>query len=68
MKATIEFEYPEDEDKLRYALHGQTAIMALLEIEAQLRTHFKYEVPIEDVLPNIAEILNEALTTCGEHG
>ena len=68
MKATIEFEYPHDEDKLRYALHGQTAIMALLEIEAQLRQHYKYEAPIEDVFGSIAEIVNETLATCGEHG
>mgnify|MGYP003657776465 CR=1 FL=1 len=68
MKATIEFEYPEDEDKLRYALHGQTAIMALLEIEALLRTHYKYEVPMEDVFGHIAEIVNDTLATCGENG
>lgn len=67
MKAILEFEYPDDEDKLRYALHGQDAIMALLQIEAQLRQHFKYEVPMEDVFNNISEIVNETLTLCGEN-
>jgi CYTH domain-containing protein len=67
MKATLEFEYPEDEDKLRYAIHGQTAIMALLQIEAQLRQHFKYEMPMEDVFNNVSEIVNETLTLCGEN-
>jgi hypothetical protein len=67
MKAILEFTYPDDEDKLRYAIHGQTAIMALLQIEAQLRQHFKYEVPMEDVFNNIAEITNETLTSCGEN-
>ena len=67
MKAILEFEYPDDEDKLRYAIHGQTAIMALLQIEAQLRQHFKYEAPIEDVFNNVSEIVNETLTLCGEN-
>jgi CYTH domain-containing protein len=67
MKAILEFEYPDDEDKLRYAIHGQTAIMALLQIEAQVRQHFKYEVPMEDVFNNISEIVNETLTLCGEN-
>jgi hypothetical protein len=67
MKATLEFEYPQDEDKLRYALHGQTAIMALLEIESQLRQHYKYEAPMEDVFGHIAEIVNDTLATCGEN-
>jgi hypothetical protein len=67
MKAILEFEYPDDEDKLRYAIHGQTAIMALLQIEAQLRQHFKYEAPMEDVFNNVSEIVNETLTLCGEN-
>ena len=67
MKAILEFEYPDDEDKLRYAIHGQTAIMALLQIEAQLRQHFKYEASIQDVFNNVSEIVNETLTLCGEN-
>lgn len=67
MKAILEFEYPNDEDKLRYALHGQTAIMALLQIEAQLRQHHKYDMPIKDMLNNVAEIINETLLVCGEN-
>lgn len=66
MKAILEFEYPNDEDKLRYALHGQTAIMALLQIEAQLRTHYKYGEPVENVMTNVAEIVGETLLACGE--
>jgi CYTH domain-containing protein len=67
MKAILEFEYPDDEDKLRYAIHGQTAIMALLQIEAQLRQHYKYDVPMQDAFSNISEIVNETLTLCGEN-
>jgi hypothetical protein len=67
MKAILEFTYPEDEDKLRYALHGQTAIMALLQIEAQLRQLYKYGADIKDVLGMIGDITNETLVTCGEN-
>ena len=67
MKAILEFVYPNDEDKLRYAMHGQTAIMALLNIEDQLRQHRKYDKPLEDVLNSVGEITSEALTICGEN-
>jgi hypothetical protein len=33
MKAVLEFNYPEDEDKLRHALNGVDYYNALLEIE-----------------------------------
>jgi hypothetical protein len=33
MKAVLEFNYPEDEDKLRHALNGTDYYNALLEIE-----------------------------------
>jgi hypothetical protein len=67
MKATIEFEYPEDEDKLRYALHGQDAIFALLDISEQLRLHYKYEADGDQILANINELVIDALKLCQEH-
>lgn len=36
MKAILEFNYPDDEDKLRHALNGTEYYKALLEIEALL--------------------------------
>ena len=36
MKAVIEFNYPEDEERLRYALCGETAVKAILSIREVL--------------------------------
>lgn len=66
MKAILEFEYPEDEDKLRHALHGQDAIFALLDISEQLRLHYKYEADSNQILANINELVIEALKLCQE--
>jgi hypothetical protein len=66
MKAVLEFEYPDDEDKLRYALHGQDAIFALLDISQQLRAHFKHDANSHEVLCNINEIVSDALNVCQE--
>lgn len=66
MKATLEFEYPEDEDKLRHALHGQDAIFALLDISEQLRLHYKYEADGDQILANINELVIDALKLCQE--
>lgn len=66
MKATLEFEYPDDEDKLRYALHGQDAIFALLDISEQLRLHFKYDADGYQTLLNVNELVIEALKLCQE--
>lgn len=37
MKAVLEFNYPEDENKLRHALNGTNYYNALLEIEHLLK-------------------------------
>ena len=66
MKAILEFTYPDDEDNLRHALHGQDAIFALLDISEQLRTHFKYDADAYQVLMNINELVIEALKLCQE--
>jgi len=68
MKAILEFEYPDDEDKLRYALHGQDAIFALLDISEQLRLHYKYEADGKEIMANINELVIEALKMCQEIG
>lgn len=41
MKAILEFTYPEDQDKLRHALNGSRAIHALVDIQMEVRNHFK---------------------------
>jgi hypothetical protein len=66
MKAVLEFNYPDDEDAFRYALHGQDAIFALLDISQQLRAHFKHDADSYQVLCNINELVIEALNLCQE--
>ena len=66
MKAILEFTYPDDEDNLRHALHGQDAIFALLDISNQLRSHFKHDADAYQVLMNINELVIEALKICQE--
>lgn len=66
MKAILEFTYPEDEDNLRYALHGADAIFALINISEQLRLHFKYDADANTILANINELVIDALKQCQE--
>jgi hypothetical protein len=66
MKAILEFTYPEDEDSLRYALRGQDAVFALLDISEQLRLHYKYDADGKEILANINELVIEALKLCQE--
>ena len=37
MKAVLEFNYPDDEDKLRRALHADNAFNALLEMSKRVK-------------------------------
>lgn len=60
-KAVLEFDYPADEDELRWALHGKIAISALHAIRSvavkNLRTAGARE---------IVELANNALAECKE--
>ena len=66
MKATLEFNYPEDEDALRYAVHGEKAIKALWEVKRYIRDNFVYNSNAIDVLNKVREITDLALAECGE--
>ena len=63
MKAVLEFNYPEDEDKLRHALNGTSYYNALLDIE-QLLNHSTNKLP---KLKDIREVINKTLegVICG---
>jgi hypothetical protein len=66
MKATLEFNYPEDEDALRYAVHGEKAIKALWDVKRYIRDNFVYNSNAIDVLNKVREITDLALAECGE--
>jgi hypothetical protein len=66
MKAVLEFTYPEDQDKLRWALSGEKAIIALHDIQQEVRKHFKYDAEPIAVLERVRSMTDEALNECGE--
>jgi hypothetical protein len=67
MKAVLEFQYPEDEDRLRHALHGSTAIFALDEVRRLIRSWHKHDAgDYEELLDVINKTVCDALTECGE--
>jgi hypothetical protein len=67
MKAVLEFNYPEDEDKLRYALHGDKAVFALIDIQQVIRAWQKHDgSEPEKLVEKIQGIAGDALTMLGE--
>lgn len=66
MKATLEFNYPDDEDALRHAVHGARAIKALWDVKRYIRDNFNHESDAMDVIRKVREITDMALAECGE--
>ena len=57
MKAVLEFNYPEDEEKLRHALNGADYYKALLEIDKLLNESTNKLPRLKD----IREVINKAM-------
>lgn len=67
MKATLEFEWPDDKEELRYAVHGVDAIGGLRDIDEMLRRHFKHGgTSHEEMLQRVQQSLWKTLALCGE--
>jgi len=67
MKAILEFEYPEDEDRLRHALHGQFAISALDDIRRLIKGWEKHNAQTHaEIINVINRTVCDALKDCGE--
>lgn len=67
MKAILEFNYPDDEAKLRYALHGDKAIFALIDIQQVIRAWQKHDgTEPEKLIEKIKEQTTQTLFECGE--
>jgi hypothetical protein len=60
-KAILEFEYPEDEHELRWALHGKIAISTLHAVRSVAVKHLR-----TNGMREIVEIVNTALAECHE--
>ena len=59
MKATLEFNLPEDQDDFNYANNGFNYYMALVEMDQWLRSEYKYNGK-EDMY-EVREKLNEII-------
>lgn len=67
MKAILEFTYPDDEERLRWALHGGTAICGLDTIRSKIRAWEKCDGQApEELIERIKMIVSRTLTECGE--
>jgi hypothetical protein len=56
MKATLEFDLPEDEQEHRYALAGRDALIALEEIDNWARGKIKHGEPSEEAEELLREL------------
>jgi hypothetical protein len=67
MKAVLEFNYPEDEDKLACALHGEKLQHALESIHRTIRAWQKHDgTKPDELIEKIQGIVGDALTMLGE--
>lgn len=68
MKAVLEFTYPDDEDKLRRALHADNAFNALLEMSKRVKYRWLKgeEEEMAEALGHVRFILDQVLVETGE--
>jgi hypothetical protein len=66
MKAVLEFNYPQDTDQCRRAIHADEAFKALLEIKRSVDRKFTHKSDLEEVLKYVQEISDCVLKTTGE--
>ena len=68
MKAVLEFSYPDDEVKLRRALHAEQAFNALLDMSGSVKYRWKIgeEDEMLEALEHVRYVLDQVLTSCGE--
>lgn len=66
MKAVLEFNYPEDTEKCRRAIHADEAFKALHEIRESVNRKFTHKSDLEEVLKHVYEISDYVLKSTGE--
>lgn len=66
MKAVLEFNYPDDENKLRRAIHADEAFDTLWTIKDKVNKRFTHKADLESVLRYVQEITDDALRISGE--
>ena len=66
MKAVLEFNYPEDTEKCRRAIHADEAFDTLWQIKRRVNKRFTHKADLEEVLRYVQEITDDALKISGE--
>ena len=67
MKAVLEFNYPDDEEKLRCALHGEAAMAALRKIHGMVKVQYT-DTDMHEMCNTLFEIQRIASITLFESG
>ena len=66
MKAVLEFNYPQDTDKCRRAIHADEAFQALHNIDHLINQKFASKADFEEVVRVVRSVTLSALTSTGE--
>lgn len=68
MKAVLEFNYPDDEDKLRRAIYADKAFEALLDMSTKVKYRWLKgeEDEMAEALGHVRYILDQVLVNTGE--
>ena len=65
-KAILEFTYPEDEDKLLFAMKGQEMYKALTNIKMAVTGEFTHKADMAKALARIRDLTDQVFTELGE--
>jgi hypothetical protein len=60
MKATLEFVTPDEENEFKMAIKGADFFCALWDIKNEVRNHDKYDLPAEECIDRIREIVYDS--------
>lgn len=67
MKATLEFNMPEDQVEFDFAVHGGKMYSALWDVSQELRTLWKYEELSEEEFKIVERIRNKFYEILDDH-
>jgi hypothetical protein len=66
MKAVLEFNYPEDERKLLYAIKGKDMYIALVAIRVLVAKQLVQKADMADTLDNVQSVIDDIFYELGE--
>lgn len=66
MKAVLEFNYPEDERRLLYAVKGKEMYVALVNIRVLAAKQLSHKADMADTLEGVRDIIDDIFYELGE--